>query len=38
VQNDVLPSSLRYDEIHMRNEGSIIVAQRVSDVINAKGW
>jgi lysophospholipase L1-like esterase len=38
VQNDVLPSSLRYDEIHLRNEGSVIVAQRVKDVIAAKGW
>lgn len=38
VQNDVVPSSLRYDEIHLRNEGSVIVAQSVNDFINAKGW
>lgn len=37
-QNDVLPSSLRYDEIHMRNEGSVIVAQAVKQFIDAKGW
>lgn len=37
-QNDVLPSSLRYDEIHMRNEGSVIVAKAVKQFIDAKGW
>jgi hypothetical protein len=37
-QNDVLPTSLRYDEIHLRNEGSIIVAQSVKQFIEAKGW
>lgn len=37
-QNDVLPSSLRYDQIHMRNEGSVIVAQAVKQFIDAKGW
>lgn len=36
--NDVIPSSLRYDEIHLRNEGSVLVAQRVKQFIDAKGW
>jgi lysophospholipase L1-like esterase len=36
--NDVPPSSLRYDEIHLRNEGSVLVAQRVKEFIDAKGW
>jgi hypothetical protein len=37
-QNDVPPSSLRYDEIHLRNEGSILVAERVKQFIDGKGW
>jgi hypothetical protein len=36
--NDVVPSSLRYDDIHMRNDGSVIVAQAVKQFIDAKGW
>jgi hypothetical protein len=36
--NDVVPSSLRYDEIHLRNEGSVLVAQKVKAFIDAKGW
>jgi hypothetical protein len=36
--NDVVPSSLRYDDIHLRNEASVIVAQRVKQFIDAKGW
>jgi hypothetical protein len=35
---DVPPSSLRNDEIHLRNEGSLLVAQRVKQFIDAKGW
>jgi hypothetical protein len=38
VGNDTIPSSLRYDEIHLRNEGSVLVAQRVKQFIDAKGW
>lgn len=37
-QSDVLPSSFRYDEIHMRNEGSVLVAQRVKQALDDKGW
>ena len=37
-QNDVVPSSLRYDDIHLRNEASVLVAQRVKQFIDAKGW
>lgn len=36
--NDVPASSLRYDEIHLRNEGSLLVAQRIAHFIEAKGW
>ena len=38
VQNDVVPSSLRSDEIHLRNEGSVLVAQRLKQFIDEKGW
>ncbi len=37
-QNDVVPYSLRHDEGHLNNDGSVLVAQRVRDFINAKGW
>ncbi|GAB2581488.1 hypothetical protein GCM10027034_11020 [Ramlibacter solisilvae] len=37
-QNDVVPSSLRFDHIHLRNEGSIVVAERVKQLLDAKGW
>ena len=36
--NDAVPSSLRYDVIHLRNEGSVLVAERVKAFIDAKGW
>jgi hypothetical protein len=36
--NDVPPSSVRYDEIHLRNEGSVYVASRVRDFVVARGW
>jgi hypothetical protein len=36
--NDVVPSSLRYDDIHMRNDGSVLVAQAVKQFVDAKGW
>ncbi len=37
-QNDVVPSSMRYDEIHMRDSGSALVAKKVKEFIDAKGW
>lgn len=35
---DVPPSSLRYDEIHLRYEGWLAVSQRLQQFIAAKGW
>ena len=37
-QNDVPPSSLRLDQIHLLDEGSILVAERVKQFIDGKGW
>lgn len=37
-QNDVVPSSLRFDEIHLNNDGSVLVATKVRQFIDAKGW
>lgn len=37
-QNDVAPSSLRFDPIHLNNGGSVRVAEKVREVIDAKGW
>ena len=37
-QNDVVPSSLRFDEIHLNNDGSVLVATQVRQFIDAKGW
>jgi hypothetical protein len=37
-QNDVMPSSLRHDEGHLNNDGSALVATKIRDFINAKGW
>lgn len=36
--NDVPPSSLRYDEIHLRDAGSSFVSGLVRDFIQGKGW
>ena len=36
--NDVMPASLRHDEGHLNNNGSVLVARRVQDFINARGW
>lgn len=36
--NDVVPSSLRYDEIHFRQDGSAYAAALIRDFIVAKGW
>ena len=37
-QNDVMPSSLRHDEGHLNNNGSVLVATKIRDFISAKGW
>lgn len=36
--NDVVPSSLRYDEVHLRQGGSSMVAAMVRDFILNHGW
>jgi hypothetical protein len=36
--NDVVPSSLRYDEIHFRQAGSLFAATLIRDFIVGKGW
>ena len=38
VQNDVVPSSLRFDAIHLNYTGQVLVAKRVRDFIDTKGW
>lgn len=37
-QNDVVPSSLRVDEIHFNNNGSLLVASKLKALIEARGW
>lgn len=37
-QMDLVPSSLRFDEIHLNNDGSVLVAQKVKALIDARGW
>jgi hypothetical protein len=36
--DDVVPSSLRYDEIHFRQEGSAFAASLIRDFVAAHGW
>lgn len=36
--NDVVPASLRFDHIHLNNQGSVRVAQKLREVIEAHGW
>lgn len=38
MQNDVIPASLRFDEIHLNNDGSVLVAKKVKEFLDAKGW
>lgn len=38
AQNDVVPSSLRFDEIHLNNDGSVLVAKKVKELLDARGW
>ena len=37
-QNDVPPSSLRFDDIHLTLDGYEVVAQKVKELIDARGW
>ena len=37
-QNDVVPSSLRRDNLHLNNQGSLLVAKKVAEFITMKGW
>ncbi len=37
-QNDVPPSSMRFDHIHLNNDGSEAVARKLREFIDAKGW
>lgn len=37
-QNDVVPSSLRLDEIHFANTGSLLAAGKIKALIEARGW
>lgn len=37
-QNDVSPSSLRFDVIHLNNDGSVFVAGKLRDYFDARGW
>jgi hypothetical protein len=36
--NDVPPQSLRFDHIHLNNDGSIVVATEIKKFIEARGW
>jgi hypothetical protein len=38
LANDDVPSSLRIDEIHFNNNGSVIVASKLKELIDAHGW
>jgi hypothetical protein len=38
VQNDLVPSSTRLEEIHLSYKGQEVVVQDVRDFINRKGW
>jgi lysophospholipase L1-like esterase len=38
VQNDLVPSSMRIDDIHLNYKGQELAVQKVRDFINAKGW
>ena len=37
-RNDLVPSSLRSDAIHLKDEGCHVVAARIKEFIAAKGW
>jgi hypothetical protein len=38
VQNGDVPSSLRLDEIHLDNDGSLLVAGQIKAMLDARGW
>jgi lysophospholipase L1-like esterase len=38
AQNDLVPSSMRIDDIHLNYKGQELAVQKVRDFINAKGW
>jgi hypothetical protein len=38
VQNGDVPSSLRIDEIHLDNDGSLLVAGQIKAMLDARGW
>jgi hypothetical protein len=38
AQNDLVPSSMRIDDIHLSYKGQELAVQKVRDFINAKGW
>jgi hypothetical protein len=38
LRNDVVPSWLRFDIIHLNNDGSVLVAQKLKEFIDSKGW
>jgi lysophospholipase L1-like esterase len=38
VQNGDVPSSLRVDEIHLDNDGALLVANKVKELLDARGW
>ncbi|GAC1528996.1 MAG: hypothetical protein NVS2B4_07170 [Ramlibacter sp.] len=38
LQNDVPPSSIRFDKIHLTLDGYMAVARNLRDVLRAQGW
>jgi lysophospholipase L1-like esterase len=37
-QNDVPPSSIRFDKIHLTLDGYVLVGKKVKELIEARGW
>jgi hypothetical protein len=38
VQYGDVPGSLRVDEIHLDNDASLLVAARIKELLDARGW
>lgn len=38
LQKDVVPQALRFDEIHLNNDGSVLVARKIKELLDARGW
>lgn len=38
LQKDVVPAALRFDEIHLDNDGSVLVARKLKELLDARGW